>query len=157
MKLVKFLTNLKNEQVSVELKNGTTVWGTVQNVSPSMNLILTEVTLSLPVSNKNQNHNYSAISSVYMNGELDAQNKSSSKLQYINIRGNTIRQIILPDSLNLDNLLIEDQNEYNKLRKRGKIINSSNKKRRRKLGVTSTNSNNDSSSTDGNSNKRIKK
>ncbi|KAL6947693.1 hypothetical protein ACO0RG_000272 [Hanseniaspora osmophila] len=148
MKLVGFLAKLRNEQVCVELKNGSTVWGTLQNVSPAMNVILTEVTLSLPEKSSLGESfgsgagslylvNNAAISGVYMNMHKDQKNNltgnpHSTTLQYINIRGNTIRQIILPESLNLDALLKEesDIDDLNKLRKRGKVVNSANKKRK---------------------------
>ncbi|KAL6950972.1 hypothetical protein ACO0QE_000257 [Hanseniaspora vineae] len=148
MKLVNFLAKLRNEQVCVELKNGTTVWGTLQNVSPAMNVILTEVTLSLPEKSSLGEStgngasslylvNNAAISGVYMNMQKDQRNNMtgnphSTTLQYINIRGNTIRQIILPETLNLDALLKEesDMDDLNKLRKRGKVVNSANKKRK---------------------------
>ncbi|EDO16310.1 hypothetical protein Kpol_1053p49, partial [Vanderwaltozyma polyspora DSM 70294] len=51
-------------------------------------------------------------------------------LQYINIRGNTIRPIILPDSLNLDSLLVDEQ-QLNKLRRAGKVSDDLSRKRRR--------------------------
>lgn len=116
---------LNNEQVTVELKNGTTVWGTLQSVSPQMNATLTDVTLSLP--NKVGD---SALASIYLSGGFDnVSNKTEgTTLQYINIRGNTIRQIILPDSLNLDSLLMDK--EFNQLRKTGKVTDLSNRKRK---------------------------
>lgn len=121
MKLVNFLKKLRNEQVTVELKNGTTVWGTLQSVSPQMNATLTDVKLTLP----NTHANAQAMAGIYLTG-----NESTATLQYINIRGNTIRQIILPDSLNLDNLLI-DEGQLNRLRRAGKVADDDSKKRRR--------------------------
>ncbi|CCC68609.1 hypothetical protein NCAS_0B05250 [Naumovozyma castellii] len=141
MKLVNFLKKLRNEQVTIELKNGTTVWGTLQTVSPQMNATLTDVKLSLP---HNSSHGVSAgpiaMASVYLtNGETSTDSSSNSNagrttsLQYINIRGNTIRQIILPDSLNLDSLLV-DEVQLNKLRRTGQVTDDSNKKRKREFG-----------------------
>ncbi|QLG71948.1 hypothetical protein HG535_0C03000 [Zygotorulaspora mrakii] len=135
MKLVNFLKKLKNEQVTVELKNGTTVWGTLQTVSPQMNATLTDVQLTLP--NKRANSEGNALASVYLaNGELSTDtstNTTTTSLQYINVRGNTIRQIILPDSLNLDSLLV-DEKQLNKLRKSGKVSNDLSRKRRGDFG-----------------------
>ncbi|WPD60343.1 Sm snRNP core protein Smd1 [Saccharomyces cerevisiae] len=108
MKLVNFLKKLRNEQVTIELKNGTTVWGTLQSVSPQMNAILTDVKLTLPQPRLNKlNSNGIAMASLYLTGgQQPTASDNIASLQYINIRGNTIRQIILPDSLNLDSLLI---------------------------------------------------
>ncbi|AAS52886.1 AER205Wp [Eremothecium gossypii ATCC 10895] len=129
MKLAGFLMKLRSEQVTIELKNGTTVWGTLQTVSPQMNATLTDVRLSLPAKAPK-----SALASVYLTGsapESDAsqEDRRTASLQYINIRGNTIRQIILPDSLNLDALLV-DKNEINRLKRSGKVVNDPNRKRR---------------------------
>lgn len=38
MKLVKFLMKLKNEKVTVELKNTTTITGTIESVDIKMNI-----------------------------------------------------------------------------------------------------------------------
>lgn len=43
MKLVRFLMKMNNETVTVELKNGTTVHGTVASVDVSMNTHLKNV------------------------------------------------------------------------------------------------------------------
>ena len=148
MKLVNFLKSLRNEQVTIELKNGTTIWGTLQTVSPQMNATLTDVTLSIPASvsngstsSNNNNRGASALASVYLMSASPStdtsSNSTSSKqvtvsLQYVNVRGNTIRQIILPDSLNLDSLLV-DQLQLNRLRQSGKVSDESHKKRRREF------------------------
>lgn len=125
-----FLKKLRNEQVTVELKNGTTVWGTLQTVSPQMNATLTDVKLSLPRNTSNSG----TLASIYLsNGSLSQNELTTTSLQYINIRGSTIRQIILPDSLNIDSLLV-DERQLNKLRRAGKISSDSNKKRRADFG-----------------------
>ncbi|GAV52235.1 hypothetical protein ZYGR_0AG02260 [Zygosaccharomyces rouxii] len=130
MKLVNFLKKLRNEQVTVELKNGTTVWGTLQTVSPQMNATLTDVKLSLPRSTSNS----STLASIYLSdGSMSQNEPKATSLQYINIRGSTIRQIILPDSLNIDSLLV-DERQLNKLRRAGKISNDPNRKRRADFG-----------------------
>lgn len=46
MKLVRFLMKMNNETVTVELKNGTTVHGTVASVDVSMNTHLKNVKVS---------------------------------------------------------------------------------------------------------------
>lgn len=136
MKLVNFLKKLRNEQVTIELKNGTTVWGTLQSVSPQMNAILTDVKLTLPQPRLNKlNSNGIAMTSLYLTGgQQPTASDNIASLQYINIRGNTIRQIILPDSLNLDSLLV-DQKQLNSLRRSGQIANDPSKKRRRDFGA----------------------
>lgn len=82
MKLVRFLMKLTNEKVSVELKNGTIIQGDIISVTPSMNINLKNVKMTL-------------------------KNRNPVSLEYINIRGNNIRLVILPDELNLDNLLAD--------------------------------------------------
>lgn len=143
MKLVGFLKKLRNEQVTIELKNGTTVWGTLQTVSSQMNATLTDVKLSLPCNSTSQANilNSTALASVYLaNGQKNGSafnNETTTSLEYINIRGNTIRQIILPDSLNLDSLLVDEQ-QLNRLRRTGKVSDDPNRKRRRDFNNEST-------------------
>ena len=74
---------LKKETVTVELKNGTVVNGSVASVDPSMNCHLTRV-------------------------KMTVKGKNPESLDSLSIRGSTIRYIILPDSLNLDTLLLDD-------------------------------------------------
>ena len=47
MKLVKFLMKMKNEVVTIELKNGSTVEGTITGVDIKMNMHLKTVKLNL--------------------------------------------------------------------------------------------------------------
>lgn len=47
MKLVKFLMKLKNESVTIEMKNGTVVIGTISGVDVRMNTHLTKVKVTL--------------------------------------------------------------------------------------------------------------
>uniref|UniRef100_K3WSY3 Small nuclear ribonucleoprotein Sm D1 n=1 Tax=Globisporangium ultimum (strain ATCC 200006 / CBS 805.95 / DAOM BR144) TaxID=431595 RepID=K3WSY3_GLOUD len=83
MKLVRFLMKLSNETVTIELKNGTIVHGTITGVDISMNTHLKSV-------------------------KMTVKGKNPVSLDSLSIRGNNIRYYILPDSLNLDTLLIED-------------------------------------------------
>ncbi|ORZ24205.1 hypothetical protein BCR42DRAFT_342335 [Absidia repens] len=83
MKLVRFLMKLNNESVSVELKNGTVVHGTITGVDMSMNTHLKTV-------------------------KMTVKNRDPVSLDTLSIRGNNIRCVILPDSLPLDTLLIDD-------------------------------------------------
>ncbi|CAO3687922.1 unnamed protein product [Umbelopsis vinacea] len=83
LECVKFLMKLNNETVTIELKNGTVVHGTVAGVDMSMNTHLKPV-------------------------KMTVKNKDPVNLESLSIRGNNIRHFILPDSLPLDTLLIDD-------------------------------------------------
>ncbi|KAG9257850.1 Small nuclear ribonucleoprotein Sm D1 [Emericellopsis cladophorae] len=83
MKLVRFLMKCTNETVTIELKNGTIVHGTIASVSPQMNTALRNV-------------------------KMTAKGQDPLSLDTMNIRGSTIRYYILPDSLPLDTLLVDD-------------------------------------------------
>ncbi|KAK3336578.1 putative small nuclear ribonucleoprotein SmD1 [Cercophora scortea] len=78
MKLVRFLMKCANETVTIELKNGT-----ITSVSPQMNTALRNV-------------------------KMTPKGQDPVPLDSMNIRGSTIRYYILPDSLPLDTLLIDD-------------------------------------------------
>ena len=83
MKLVRFLMKLNNESVVVELKNGTVVAGTVTGVDMSMNTHLKAV-------------------------KMTVKGKEPVTLDQITIRGNNIRYFLLPESLPLETLLVDD-------------------------------------------------
>ncbi|KAF8715040.1 hypothetical protein HU200_027586 [Digitaria exilis] len=74
---------LNNETVTIELKNGTVVHGTITGVDISMNTHLKTVKLTL-------------------------KGKNPVTLDHLSVRGNNIRYYILPDSLNLETLLVEE-------------------------------------------------
>jgi small nuclear ribonucleoprotein D1 len=98
----RFLMKCANESVTIELKNGTIVSGTITSVSPQMNTALRAVKMTT----KNRTNPTAPSESI--------------SLDTINIRGSTIRYYILPDSLPLDTLLIDDQPKpKNKARKEG--------------------------------------
>lgn len=133
MKLVNFLKKLRNEQVTIELKNGTTLWGTLQSVSPQMNATLTDVRLAVPQGRARAGGG-SALAGVYLSGATaehsEGESAVAASLQYINVRGNTIRQIILPDSLDLDRLLV-DETQLARLRRSGQVADQPSRKRQR--------------------------
>lgn len=72
-----------NETVTIELKTGAIVHGTIASVSPQMNTNL-------------------------RTAKLTPKGGSQISLDQISIRGSEIRYFILPDSLPLDTLLIDD-------------------------------------------------
>ncbi|PVH15494.1 uncharacterized protein CXQ87_003336 [Candidozyma duobushaemuli] len=83
MKLVRFLMNLPsatNQPVTVELKNGNSVNGQVLSCNPSMNITMKNIKLIQP-------------------------HQDPQLMPFMNIRGNQIRQVLLPDDLNIDSLL----------------------------------------------------
>lgn len=83
MKLVRFLMKLNNETVTIELKNGTVVVGTVTGVDVSMNTHLRAV-------------------------KLTVKGRETIALDHITIRGNNIRYFLLPESLQLETMLVDD-------------------------------------------------
>ncbi|CUT98784.1 Small nuclear ribonucleoprotein Sm D1 [Echinococcus granulosus] len=92
MKLVRFLMKLNHETVTIELKNGTQVHGTIACVDVSMNTHLRSVKLTM-------------------------KNEESVNMDTLTVRGNNIRYFILPDTLPLDTLLIDEGPTKRKPRK----------------------------------------
>lgn len=96
MKLVRFLMKLSRETVTVELKNGTVVHGTMAGCDPAMNTHLKAV-------------------------KVTQKGKEPVPMDHLSIRGNQIRYFILPDSLPLDTLLIDDTPKAKVKRRESKI------------------------------------
>ena len=84
MKLIRFLMKLANETVTIELKNGTLVHGTIVTVDGSMNCHLKTV-------------------------KMTVRNRDPQQLDGISVRGSNVRYFILPDTTPLDPLLIDDR------------------------------------------------
>jgi small nuclear ribonucleoprotein (snRNP)-like protein len=74
---------LTNETVTIELKNGSVVVGTITGVDVSMNTHLKTVKLTIK--------GYDPVN-----------------LDHMTIRGNMIRYFFLPDNINIDILLVDD-------------------------------------------------
>ncbi|KAI0984657.1 hypothetical protein GJ496_001643 [Pomphorhynchus laevis] len=89
---------LTHETVTIELKNGAQVQGTVIGVDMSMNTHLKAVKLII-------------------------KNREPLSLDFLTLRGNNIRYFILPDSLPLDTLLIDDTPKA-KAKKRQRALGS---------------------------------
>jgi small nuclear ribonucleoprotein D1 len=85
---------LNNESVTIELKNGTIINGTITGVDMSMNTHLKTVRLIM-------------------------RNREPVPLDSLSIRGNTIRYYILPDSIPVDTLLIDDAPKAKKKKESG--------------------------------------
>jgi small nuclear ribonucleoprotein D1 len=83
MKLVRFLMKLTNETVTIELKNGSVVTGTITGVDVSMNTHLKTVRLTV-------------------------KGNDPVTLDHLTIRGNNIRYFFLPESVPIDTLLVDD-------------------------------------------------
>ncbi len=79
---------LSNETVTIELKNGTVVHGTVSGVDVHMNTHL-------------------------KNAKFTAKHKEPVHYDSLSVRGNQIRYVILPEALPLDNLLVDDRPKAN--------------------------------------------
>jgi len=82
MKILQFFKKLLNEFITIELKNGIIIYGTLFKFDKSMNLYL-----------KNVKKSFNREKSVYFDS--------------VSIRGTMVRYIILPNWVNLDLILSE--------------------------------------------------
>lgn len=82
--LCRFLMKLSHETVTIELKNGSIVHGTIAGVDVCMNTHLKSVRMT------------------------PYRGATPVEMDQLSIRGNNIRYVILPDALALDTLLLDD-------------------------------------------------
>lgn len=108
MKLVKFLMKLAGETVTIELKNGSVIVGTITSVDMSMNTHLKSV-------------------------KMQQKGKESQQFDHLTIRGANIRYFLLPESLPLEaHLSAEDRTKKKTLNlsKKSKGIHKGKRKTR---------------------------
>merc|ERR1739848_970707 len=94
MKLAAFLMKMNNNTVTIELKNGSSVQGTIQGADMMMNIHMVNVTLKTK----------------------RLRDGDSIKLEKFTVRGNTIRYVILPADVNLAQKIDETEMEAQKRR-----------------------------------------
>lgn len=83
MKLVRFLMKMSQSTVTIMLKNGAKVTGTVTGVDVAMNTHMKQVVVTF-------------------------KGQGGVKLDYFTVRGNNIRYYELPDSAPLETMLVDD-------------------------------------------------
>lgn len=121
IKLTDFLRKLHNQHVTLELKNGSTLHGTLINVE-QWTIALGDVTL----------HRYYNGTYIPYTGSTTPPTTSTSHLKIVNVKEHAIRQVILPDTVDLDSLLVTDS-ELNALNSLGVLCDlPGNRKRRRR-------------------------
>jgi small nuclear ribonucleoprotein D1 len=100
MRLVRFLQKLNHETVTIELKNGTVISGTITGAAAAACSTRAQLT-RLPGVDVSMNTHLKAV-------KLQLKGQNPLSLDHLSVRGNNIRYYILPDSLNLDTLLVDD-------------------------------------------------
>ncbi|KAG1786902.1 Sm-like ribonucleoprotein [Suillus plorans] len=92
---------LNNETVTIELKNGSLVHGTITGSSNRLVYSsLTTLKLFAGVDMQMNTH----LKTV----KMTARNRDPTSLDSLSIRGNNVRYFVLPDALPLDTLLVDD-------------------------------------------------
>jgi len=95
LNLIRFLVKLSHESIIVELKTGAIVQGTVSGVENNMNMHLKNV-------------------------KFTSKGRSEKSVDSMTIRGHSIRYVILPEQLALDNLLVDDTPKQGQGRPKGR-------------------------------------
>lgn len=109
---------LNNEIVTVELKNNTIIHGTVVGCDVHMNLHLKNVKItsrsasSIAINSSNNNNSANGDNSTTKNESYRLATEPLHQ-DFLSIRGNNIRHVILPEALPLDTLLVDDRPKSN--------------------------------------------
>ena len=112
---------LSHESVTIELKNGTIITGTING-----KIIITQTCKELLWRVVPYDAHCSAGVDMSMNTHLKSvkmtiKGKEPIPMDTLSVRGNNIRLIILPESLPLDTLLIDDAPKIRKRREQGNV------------------------------------
>ena len=99
----RFLMKLNNESVTIELKNGSVVQGTITGSFHPWFGTHRSLTLrwTLPGVDMQMNTHLKTV-------KMSTRNREPTQLDSLSIRGNNIRYFVLPDALPLDTLLVDD-------------------------------------------------
>jgi small nuclear ribonucleoprotein D1 len=105
---------LSHETVTIELKNGTIIHGTITGEHRDMHsmvpFIIKRSYIGVDIS---MNTHLKSV-------KMTVKGKEPISLETLSVRGNNIRYIILPDSLPLDTLLVEEPRKTKKKKETSK-------------------------------------
>ena len=96
----RFLMKLNNETVTIELKNGSVVHGTITGIRAFAIFSAHNALTSAGVDMQMNTH--------LKKVKMTARNRDPTTLDALSIRGNNIHYFILPEALPLDTLLVDD-------------------------------------------------
>jgi small nuclear ribonucleoprotein D1 len=101
---IRFLMKLTNETVTIELKNGSVIHGTITGArvrSTIDSVFRSNATRSCAGVDMQMNTYLKTV-------KMTARNRDPTSLDSLSIRGNNVRYFVLPDALPLDTLLVDD-------------------------------------------------
>lgn len=111
MKLAAFLMKMNNSSVTIELKNGSSITGTIAGADMMMNIHMTNVTLKTK----------------------KLRDGDALKLEKFTVRGNTLRYVILPSDTNLSQKI--DETEQEASRRKQNALSKEDVERRGNAGI----------------------